>query len=225
MDTATLFWLSFLAGIYAPLGSPCVLVLYPGYISFLAGKSDTQEGSSPLTLGAAVAAGVMVSLLLGGLLFTGILHIAGGATRFVITAALFILLLALSIFLILDIDYERYTLSIPVPHLERPMPAAFLLGMTFGIIILPCNAASIAVLLALAASASGFIDGLGSFFCFGLGMMLPLLIIASLSEARKRQLMGFLARNRRTIRVISGLLMLIIALWYLALLFFPGLFI
>ncbi|PKL69902.1 MAG: hypothetical protein CVV30_00570 [Methanomicrobiales archaeon HGW-Methanomicrobiales-1] len=222
MDTATLLWLSFLAGIYAPVGSPCVLVLYPGYISFLAGRNgDQQGGSSPLILGTTVAAGVIISLLIGGLLFAGILHIVGGEARIVITAALFVLLLILSLFLILDIDYGRYIKTVPVPRPENPLTAAFLLGMVFGIIILPCNAASIAILLALAASAPGFGEGLGSFFCFALGMTIPLLLIAGLSQVRNRQVMGFLSRNRRIIRVISGLLMLVIALWYLVLLFFP----
>lgn len=225
MDTATLFWLSFLAGIYTPIGSPCVLVLYPGYISFLSGRSEINRGGfTPLTLGIAVAAGVIISMLIGGVLFTGILQIVGGEARTIITAALFVILLILSLFLLFDIDYERYTGPIPAPRLEKTLPAAFLLGLTFGAIILPCNAASIAILLALAASASGFSEGLGAFLCFGLGMTLPLILIATLSQVQNWQVIDFLQSNRRTIRVISGLFMLVISLWYLALLLFPGLF-
>jgi cytochrome c-type biogenesis protein len=225
MDTATLFWLSFLAGIYAPIGSPCVLVLYPGYISFLAGRSEANRiGFAPFTLGIAVAAGVIISMLIGGLLFTGILQIIGDEARIIITAALFVILLIFSLFLLFDIDYERYTNPIPAPRLGKPLPAAFLLGLTFGAIILPCNAASIAVLLALAASASGFLEGLGAFLCFGLGITLPLILIATLSQAQNRQVIDFLKSNRRAIRVISGLFMLVISLWYLVLLLFPVLF-
>jgi len=225
MDTATLFWLSFLAGMYAPVGSPCVLVLYPGYISFLAGRSGDNRGRlSPFAPGIAVAAGVIAAMLAGGLLFTGILQIVGGEARVIITAAIFIILLIFSLLLILDIDYGCFVPTVPVPRLRRPLPAAFLLGMTLGIIILPCNAASIAVLLALAASASGFSDGLGSFLCFGLGMTLPLLVLAGLSQTANRQVMEYLSRNRRIIRVFSGLFMLIISLGYLALLFFSSVF-
>ena len=223
MDSTSLFWLSFLAGIYAPLGSPCVIILYPGYLSFLAGRSKgVRDRVTPFTLGVAVAAGVILSLFIGGFLFTGILHSLGGGTRVLITAALFLLLLLLSLFLILDFDYGRYGTMISVPRLEKPLHAAFLLGLAFGVIIIPCNAASIAVLLALASSASGFVEGLGSFLCFGFGVTLPLLIIAGLSQARNRQLMEFLRHNRRIIRFVSGIFMLVISVWYLGLLFFPG---
>ena len=225
MDALTLLWLSFLAGMYAPAGSPCVLVLFPGYLSFLAGRPEAgRSGFDPLTLGIVVAAGVIVSMLVGGLLFITILQSIGGEARRIITAALFVILLVLSLFLIFDIDYERYIPTIPVPRPGKPLTAAFLLGITFGIIILPCNAASIAVLLALAASASGFFEGLGSFLGFGIGITLPLIIIAGLSQVRNRRAIDFLRSNHRAIRLISGTFMLVISLWYLAVLFFPLLF-
>ncbi len=225
MDSATLFWLSFLAGIYAPVGSPCAIILYPGYLSFLAGRpGDDRAVRSPLLLGCAVAAGVIVSMLAGGLIFMGLLDIFGGGTRVIITAVLFLVLLVFSLFLILGIDPGRYGKSIPVPRPEKPLPAAFFLGLTFGIIIIPCNAAVIVVLLALASSARGFIDGIGSFLCFGFGVTLPLIVLAGLSQVRSRQLTGFLQHNLRLIQVVSGMVMLAISLWYLGLLFFPGLF-
>ncbi len=223
MDSVSLFWLSFLAGMYAPLGSPCVIVLYPGYISFLAtGSPDYKKSSSPVTLGTMVAVGVIVSLLIGGVMFTGILNILGGGARVLISAVLFLALLIFSIFLIFGIDYGRWVKTIPVPRAESPLRAAFLLGLAFGAVILPCNAASIAVLLALAASAGGFIPGLASFVCFGLGMTFPLIIVSGLSQVRNRQITGFLQRNQRIIQVVSGLVMLGISAWYLELLFFPG---
>jgi cytochrome c-type biogenesis protein len=223
MDSLSLFWLSFLAGMYAPLGSPCVIILYPGYISFLATRSGDDQGRfSQITLAGAVAAGVIVSLFIGGFVFTGILHTLGGGARVLVTAALFLILLIFSLFLIFGIDYGQLVKTIRVPRVGRPLPAAFLLGLVFGIIILPCNAAAIAVLLALASSASGFTAGLGSFVCFGFGMTFPLIIIANLSEVRKRQFNDFLHRNQKRIRQISGLVMLGISLWYLVLLVFTG---
>ena len=223
MDSLSLFWLSFLAGMYAPLGSPCVIILYPGYISFLATRSGDDQGRvSQITLASAVAAGVIVSLFIGGFVFTGILHTLGGGARVLITAALFLILFILSLFLIFGIEYGQLVKTIRVPRVERPHPAAFILGLVFGVIILPCNAAAIAVLLALAASASGFTAGLGAFVCFGFGMTFPLIIIANLSEIRKRQFNAFLHRNQKRIRQVSGLLMLGISLWYLLLLVFTG---
>jgi hypothetical protein len=53
-------------------------------------------------------------------------------------------------------------------------------------------------------------------------MTFPLLIIANLSEVRKRQFNAFLHRNQKRIRQISGLVMLGISVWYLVLLVFTG---
>lgn len=225
MDLGILFWLSFLAGMYAPAGSPCVITLYPGYISFLAARAgDGRNRFAPLALGAVVAAGVIAALFIGGILFSFLVQLGGSAVRSVITPIVFTALLVFSVLLILDTDGGRIRQMIPVPRLEHPVMAALLLGMTFGIIILPCNAASIAVLLALATTASGTFEALGVFLCFGTGMVLPLLIIAGISQAGQQRVLLYLTRHRRLIRGVAGLCMLVIASWYLLLFFFPGIF-
>jgi cytochrome c-type biogenesis protein len=222
MDTSTLFWLSFLAGIYASVGSPCALVLYPGYISFLAGRSGEEEPRyEPFTLGVLVATGVIVAMLIGGLLFSAALEAGGSTVRNIVIPAAFIILFLFSLLMIFNINPGKISLVNPVPRMKNPLPAAFFLGITFGIIILPCNAAAVVVLLALAATATGFFEGLGAFLSFGLGITLPLLILAALSRAAGRQVTGYLTRHQREIRLISGIFMLIISLYYLILLYFP----
>jgi cytochrome c-type biogenesis protein len=224
VDGATLLWLSFLAGIYAPVGSPCVIVLYPGYISFLAGKGGEKPEVSPLSLGVMVAAGVILSLLVSGILFALLVQVLGGAARAVITPAAFLLLLIFSILLLLDIDALPSFGIFPIPRVNTPHGEAFLLGLLFGVIILPCNAAVIMVLLALATTASGAVESMGVFLAFGVGMIFPLLLIAGISRFRSRQLMEFLSRHRLLVRRSAGLIMLLISVWYLVLFFFPGLF-
>jgi cytochrome c-type biogenesis protein len=225
MDTSTLFWLSFLAGIYASVGAPCALVLYPGYVSFLAGRAgDERHRPEPFTLGILVAMGVIVSMLIGGLIFSFAVEIGGGAVRNVFIPAAFIILFFFSLLLIFDINFGKISVANPVPRLKNPFAAAFFLGLTFGIIILPCNAAAIIVLLALAATATGLFEGLGAFLLFGLGITLPLIVLAGLSQVASRQVIAFLTRHQRVIRLMSGIIMLIISVWYLALLFVPQMF-
>jgi cytochrome c-type biogenesis protein len=225
MDTSALFWLSFLAGIYASVGSPCALVLYPGYISFLAGRAgDERHRPEPFTLGILVAVGVIVAMLIGGLIFSLAVEIGGEAVRNVFIPAAFIILFFLSLLLIFDINFGKVSVANPVPRLNNPFAAAFFLGMTFGIVILPCNATAVVVLLALAATATGLFEGLGAFLSFGLGITLPLLILAALTHTTSRQVMGYLTRHRRAIRLTGGIIMLIISVWYLTLLFLPQIF-
>ena len=225
MDTSTLFWLSFLAGIYASVGAPCALILYPGYISFLAGRAgDERHRPEPFTLGILVAMGVIVAMLIGGLIFSLAVETGGETVRNVFIPAAFIILFFLSLLLILDINFGKITIANPVPRLNNPFAAAFFLGMTFGIVILPCNAAAVVVLLALAATATGLFEGLGAFLSFGLGITLPLLILAALTQTTSRQVLGYLTRHRRAIRLTGGIIMLIISVWYLTLLFLPKMF-
>jgi cytochrome c-type biogenesis protein len=222
METFTLFWLSFLAGIYASVGAPCAFVMYPGYISFLAGKTgDEGHRPEPFTLGILVAIGVIVAMLTGGLLFSFAGAEGGGAVRNLIAPAAFILLFFFSLMVIFDINFGKIPVANPIPMLKNPLTAAFFLGLTFGIIILPCNAAAVVVLLALAATATGLFEGLGAFLSFGLGITLPLLVLAGFSQAAGRQVMEYLTRHRRAIRMIGGIMMLILSVWYLALLFLP----
>jgi cytochrome c-type biogenesis protein len=225
VDTPALFWLSFLAGIYAPLGSPCVLVLYPGYLSFLAGLEQDRDTEIPaFSLGAAVAAGVILSLLVGGILFATILGAMGAAARTIITPSIYVLLLIISIAMLLDIDVTAVPGRYSLPRAATPHLSAFLLGLCFGIIILPCNSAIILFLLALATSVPGDVQVTGLFLAFGAGVTLPLLLLAVISRLRSRQVIGFLTRHRLPVQRIGALIMLVIALYYLILFFSPGIF-
>jgi cytochrome c-type biogenesis protein len=224
MDYLTLLWLSLLAGIFAPLGSPCVLVLYPGYLAYLAGESGKEAGRALSTAraGLVVAAGILMAMLAGGVVYLALVQSLGVAARNAITIIIFSLLLVFSLILVLDLDLGRLG-TFRVPRPENPVPAAFLYGLSFGIVILPCNAAAITVMLALAATTSGLVEGLGAFLCFGLGITLPLLVLAIISRAQSRRILQFIHNHQRPIRAGAGLFMLAIAVWYLALLLVPGL--
>ena len=225
MDPATLLWLSFLAGVYAPVGSPCVIVLYPAYLSFLAGRdADQKPGISPFALSLVVSAGVILSLFAGGILFVLLMQALGSAARTIVTPLAFLLLMVLSLLLILDLDLSRFSGTLPLPRAGSSPGAAFLLGLLLGIIVLPCNAAAIIALIALAATAPGALEALSVFLAFGIGMTFPLIAIAGISRLRSRQVTVFLTRHRLLIRRTAGLLMLVISVWYLALFFFPGMF-
>jgi cytochrome c-type biogenesis protein len=223
MDGTTLLWLSFLAGLYAPVGSPCVIILYPGYLSFLAGmKGKEDRWTSPLTLGIAVAFGVVISLLLGGFLFALVLQALGPGARVLITPAVSLILMVVALALILDIRIPKNFKNIPLPRAGTPNGTAFLLGLMFGIIILPCNAAVILFLITLATSASSGVEAMSMFFAFGIGMTLPLILLAGISLVRSRQAMEFLARHRLLVQRLAGLVMFVIAVWYLVLFFLPA---
>jgi cytochrome c-type biogenesis protein len=68
-------WISFLAGLFAPLGAVCVLPLYPGFLSYLAGQVNAQGTESEnkkqiIMFGVIITLGVIVSMFVFGLIFT-----------------------------------------------------------------------------------------------------------------------------------------------------------
>ena len=70
----TNFWISFIAGVFAPIGAVCVLPLYPGFLSYLASKVSGNEKEAKkqiIKLGWLVTLGIVLSMFLIGLIFTG----------------------------------------------------------------------------------------------------------------------------------------------------------
>src|SRR3989344_4279287 len=68
-------WISFLAGLLAPLGAVCVLPLYPGFLAYLANKiSSTAPRKQIFFLGLLVSSGVIISMLMVGLIVSAILR-------------------------------------------------------------------------------------------------------------------------------------------------------
>ncbi len=225
MDLLSALWIAFLAGVYAPLGSPCVIPLYPGFLAFLAGqerKGTGESGSLSVTgLGVIVSLGVMTSMLIFGVVFTTVVQVSLSRFLSLVSPAAFLILAAFSILLILDADMGRYTGGISLPRSGKPPINAFLLGLFFGIVILPCNAVAVIALLAIGTTLSGFLENLGAFLAFGTGMTLPLLAFASLSDLKSQRILLWLSSHQRVIHLLAGGVMLSISLYYLFSVFFP----
>ena len=211
------FWISFLAGLFAPLGAVCVLPLYPGFLAFLSNQVKGKEGQKKtiIFLGLFVTLGVLISLFIFGLIFVVLLQASLTNAIGVISPIAFGLLGIVSIFMIFNFDIGRFIPKIKTPESKNPYLNSLLFGAFFGLIILPCNPASITILFAISTSTTTFIANLFNFILFGIGMGIPLLAISILSIAAGKTIIGFLTRNARKINLITGIIMLAISLYYL----------
>jgi cytochrome c-type biogenesis protein len=216
---AEVWLLSFLAGLYTPLGSVCVLPLYPGFLAFLAGHVHDRPHASTLPFGIAVTCGVMGGMLIIGLLFIYILQLSAGGVISVIGPIVYTALVLISIAMILGLDISRIFPAVSTPRGKNPYFTAFLFGAFFGLVALPCNPGSIVMLFALSASTADFTANFINFIFFGIGMAIPLLALSLLSMERNRSIIGFFTRHHLTINRIAGVLMLAIALYYLVFVF------
>jgi len=216
------FWISFLAGLSAPLVAVCVIPLYPGFLAYFSSQLSTKWRNNKngiILLGIISALGVIVSMLIIGLIFTGFLQSSLTNAIAIISPIAFIILLIVSILLIFNLDFSRHLPMASIPLVKNPLISAFVFGFFFGAITLPCNPAPLIVLFAISSSVSNFITNLLNFILFGIGMALPLLIFSLISAQWSEQVIGFLTKRKRAINLISGLLMLAISIYYLVFVF------
>jgi cytochrome c-type biogenesis protein len=208
--------IAFAAGLLAPLGAVCVLPLYPGYLSFLSRQAGAAEGlRARIILGLIAGGGILVSMLAFGLIVVSLLALPLSGALGIISPAAYSVLLVIGLLFMTGWRPEIALPSPRIPEEKSPFLGAFVFGLFFGILILPCNAAPIAILLALSTSALGFLSSLTSFILFGAGMAVPLVALSALSTLRGNQVSAYLVKHRRIINMLTGALMVAVSVYYL----------
>ena len=100
MDLFSEFVTSFGLGL-AAMVSPCVFPLYPGFLAYLGGQSQSNRTVNPIWLGVLVFLGVLTMMMsLGALIAT--LSLAVGSLLIWITPLAYFVIIILGILLLLD---------------------------------------------------------------------------------------------------------------------------
>ena len=195
--------------------SPCVLPLYPGFLAYLGGQTEMKMGKYRYFLGFFVLVGVLTMMLaLGGLIALLAVPIGGVLTYLVPLADILILLLG--VMLLLDRNPFKSLPQIRVPILRHPLLNAYMYGLLYGPIALPCSGPLVVSIFALSLTGGDALNNLWVFLWFGLGFGIPLLVLSLLSGSLQRQLTTLFARHSRVINIISGLLLISIAFYDLS---------
>lgn len=193
--------------------SPCILPLYPGFLAYLSGVQEaTGFRRGRYFLGFFVLGGVLSMMLALGLLIALISVSIGEALAVAIPLA-DILIIALGVMLLLNINPFKRLPQIQVPLLSNPYANAFVYGLLYGPIALPCSGPLVVGIFALSLTAGEAISKLGVFFWFGVGFGLPLLALSFLSGASQRWLTRLFAQHARLINITAGLLLIGIAIY------------
>ncbi|CAG0971060.1 Protein DipZ [Anaerolineales bacterium] len=187
--------------------SPCVLPLYPGFLAYLSGGQEGLQGKAGrYFLGFFVLAGVLTMMLvLGGII--ALLSISvGRALSFIIPIADAIIIL-FGVMLLFNVNPFKKLPQVQVPFLSHPFANAFLYGLLYGPIALPCSGPLVVSIFALSLTVMDALGKLNVFFWFGMGFGLPLLALSFLSGAAQRWITRQFAMRTRLINFISGLLL------------------
>ena len=193
--------------------SPCVLPLYPGFLAYLSGgQAGLQNKSGRYLLGFFVLAGVLTMMLaLGGII--ALLSISVGRALSIIIPIADALIILLGVLLLLDISPFKQLPQVQVPVLSHPFVNAFIYGLLYGPIALPCSGPLVVSIFALSLTAVEALSKLNIFFWFGMGFGLPLLALSFLSGAAQRWITRQFAMRARLINLISGLLLVGIGIY------------
>jgi len=124
-----------------------------------------------------------------------------------------LLILLLGILLLLNYNPFKTLPQIQIPLLRHPLLNAYVYGLLYGPIALPCSGPLVVGIFALSFTAGEAFDKLWVFLWFGLGFGVPLFILSLFSGTFQHQLTTLFARHSRVVNAIGGLLLVGIALY------------
>lgn len=212
MDTAVT---SFVLGLLSTT-SPCVLPLFPGFLAYLSGQPEAGLGGRRYLLGILVLGGVLSTMLALGALIAG-LAVPIGSTLAIVIPVADTLILLLGVALLLNRNPFKTLPQIKVPILRDPLANAYLYGVLYGPIALPCSGPLVVGVFALSFTVDEALAKLWVFLWFGFGFGLPLLVISLLSGAFQRRLTILFAVHSRVVNLVGGVLLVGVALYDLRL--------
>ncbi len=202
----------FAAGL-ASAASPCLLPLYPGFLAYLSANAGTLSGrrASGL-LGLLVLAGLLTTMVAVGLvLFLVAVPIGRVASYLVPVIDGFLIVLGL-LLLAGRNPFNRLP-GMQVPLVSNPYAQAWIYGVMLGPIALPCAGPFLAALLAVSVGFGDAVARLGTFVVFGLGFGLPLVLLSLLAGTQQRAIVRFVLDRHRAIELISGAILIAVALY------------
>ena len=192
--------------------SPCIIPLYPGYLAYLSGAATGEKRKGRCFLGFFVLAGVLTMMLFLGLVIA-LLSVSVGRALSIIIAFADLLLITLGILLLADKNPFKALPQIKIPAMRNPFFNAFMYGLLYGPIALPCSGPLVVGIFAISLTTAEVLSRLGAFLWFGIGFGLPLLLLSLISGALQRTITRWLAMHSRLINVIGGLLLIGIGIY------------
>lgn len=203
---------AFTLGNAAILSNVCVLPLYPGmFVMFANQRRDTRRGVSAF-LGVLVLAGVVTTMVAVGF----VLHQLGHAVADILDWLLpvtYTLAALLGMAMLAGRNPFARLATAEAPILRCPAASAYVYGMLLGPMTLPCTGPLVisAFVIGTVSGTGALLDSLSYFAAFALGFGWPLVALPLLAVPAQRAITGFLAVHHRPVEIISGALLIVIA--------------
>lgn len=201
---------SFALGV-ASAASPCLLPLYPAFLAMLVGRQgSTANARTSALFGLMVMLGVITALVVVGLVVTA-LSISLTPILAYIVPLTTVVLLVLGLTMLAGRNPFARLATMSVPVVRQPLAQAFVYGLAFGPVALPCAGPFVVALLAISIGVGETASRLLGFVAFGIGLGLPLIGLSLLGALRARQVASWLARHHERLTRIVGVLLILVA--------------
>ena len=202
---------AFTIGLLATL-NPCVLPLYPGYLAYLAASGQNNVRH----LGLMVLAGVMTMMLVLGALIAALTGALAEWSALILQPLGVVMMFLMGLLLLLNVNpFARLPFLSAPTTVTGPHTRAFLYGLLFGPMIMPCAGPLVISIFTLSLGVLGFLEQLLFFLIFGLGFGLPLLALSFLPKDRSERMLRQFAQHSRIVGILSGLALIVFGIWNL----------
>lgn len=191
--------------------SPCALSLYPGFLAYLAARSEDLGRSAPVRLlGPAVLAGVLSMMLALGALIAA-LSVAVGRVLAVVTPLADLVVVILGAALLLGKNpFARLPTIGTSAGRGGPLLSAYVYGLLYGPVTLPCSGALLVSVFTISVTVASFAEKLLFFLAFGLGFGVPLLVLSLLAGARRAAVLRALVRWQDPALRVAGAILVVV---------------
>lgn len=205
---------AFALGNGAILTNACMLPLYPGLIAFLAGQSGSDRvRNANVWLGVLVLAGILTMLLLVGFVLY-LLQASFGPVLLIMLPLLYVTVIGLGVTMLAGYNPFVRLSMVQAPVLKNSYATAYVYGLLFGPMTLPCTGPIITgVFLLGVGSAAALLDGMLYFLAFGLGFGWPLLVLPLVAGAAQRRFVGWTNRHHHVLTRVAGMLLVSVGVY------------
>ena len=210
---------AFVLGNGAILTNVCMLPLYPGMIAFLS-SNVSERNARPIRflLGFAVLGGILSMMVVIG----AVLYVIGQSFARILPWVLPIiygLVIVLGGLMAMGFNPFSRLLTSQAPTANNPFGTAYLYGLMFGPMTLPCTGPIITAAFILSVDSTGTLSGtalmsrLLYFLFFGLGFGWPLLLLPVLARSAQRRFLQWTTQNHELLVRGSGALLIVIGIF------------
>lgn len=207
------FIIVYLGGVLTSF-SPCIVTMVPVIIGYIGGYSEEHDSkfkgfltSLSFVLGMSLTFAIFgVAAVLLGRVFGQV----GKAWYYIISALAIIM--GLHLLGVINLRFPSINIS---PLKKGGLFQAFLIGLTFGLVMSPCATPVLAVIITYVAATKNVLYGSGLLFVYGLGHGLPLIIAGTFTAAVKQ--MSRFQKFSHYVTLASGVMLIVLGLYFLAL--------